>query len=185
MPVGDQTCGACLRSPPVFERAVAAVDYAFPWDRLIIDLKFHGQVELAQPLAELLVAAVRGEGAADTVDVVLPVPLAPRRLAERGFNQAWEIARRVAKALDLPAEPARLRRPLDSAHQADLPRAQRAVNLRNAFLVEPADRAALRAKRIALVDDVLTTGATARSACASLLHAGAAAVQVWTIARTA
>lgn len=185
LPGGDGRCGDCLREPAPFERAVCAVDYSFPWDRLIIDLKFHGLVELALPLSERLTGAAREAGHVQPVDLVLPVPLSRQRLAERGFNQAWEIARRVADALTLPARHDLLLRPLDAAHQADLPREQRARNLRGAFMVTPAGRAALQGRRVALVDDVLTTGATAREATIALLRGGAAAVQVWTVARTA
>lgn len=152
---------------------------------MIIDLKFHGLVELASPLAERLAGTVQDAGLAPSVDLVLPVPLSRQRLAERGFNQAWEIARRVAAALALPARHDLLLRPVDAAHQAELPREQRARNLRGAFMANPAHRAKLQGQRVALVDDVLTTGATAREATVALLRGGAAAVQVWTVARTA
>ena len=184
VPQGTGVCGSCLREPPPFERAVAAVDYAFPWDRLILDFKFHGQTELAAVLSELLVEAVQAAGVHDA-DLVLPVPLGPGRLVERGFNQAWEVACRVAGRLGRPAHASALQRPLDTAHQADLPREQRALNLNGAFLVAPADRRLVDQRRIALVDDVLTTGATARAAAAALQRAGAASVQVWAVARTA
>jgi len=163
---------------------VTAADYQFPWDRLIIDFKFHGAVELATPLAARMTSAVRAADAAREIDLVLPVPLAPARLAERGFNQAWELARRLARSLGLPGDATLLERPADTAHQADLPRERRAVNLRGAFMVDPRRRDRVRGRRIALVDDVLTTGATAREATAALLRAGAASVQAWTLART-
>jgi ComF family protein len=180
-------CADCLRDPPIWAQAICATDYNFPWDRLIVDLKFHAQVELATPLAQRLALAVLARSAPATVpiDIVLPVPLAAARLAERGFNQAWEIARRVARQLQLPADATLLLRPLETAHQADLPRAERAKNLRGAFMVAPRRHAELQGRRIAIVDDVLTTGATAREATAALLRAGAASVQVWTVARTA
>ena len=84
--------------PPPFEHTVCAADYAFPWDALIAAFKFHGRVELAAALAERLLAAVRAS-AAPPPQLVVPVPLAPARLAERGYNQAWELARRLAPAL--------------------------------------------------------------------------------------
>ena len=112
------------------------------------------------------------------------MPLAPQRLAQRGYNQAWELARRVAAALHLPARPDWLQRPLDTAPQAGLARAARQVNLRNAFMVEPRHRASLAGRRMALVDDVMTTGATLREAAATLLRSGAGAVDVWVLART-
>jgi ComF family protein len=177
-------CGACLRDPPPFEHTVCAVDYAFPWDRLIAELKFHGRAELARPLAERLLAAVQG-ASVPVPDFVLPVPLAPRRLAERGYNQAWELARRVAAAGGLQARADLLLRPLHTAQQADLGRADRQRNLRTAFMVEPRRRGVLQGRRVALVDDVMTTGATAREAAAALLRAGAAAVDIWALARTA
>ncbi len=174
-------CGQCLRDPPPFECTVCVADYDFPWDRLIADFKFHGRAELAGTLAALLATAVDPLA---PPDLVLPVPLAPRRLAERGYNQAWELARRVARTHHLAARADVLTRPLESLHQADLTRAQRLANLRAAFVVGPRARDLLRGRRVALVDDVLTTGATAREAARVLLQAGAAAVDVWVLART-
>jgi len=174
-------CGDCLRQPPPFENTVCVADYAFPWDRLIADFKFNGRAELATALADLLCAAT---ATAPAPHLVLPVPLAPRRLAERGYNQAWELARRVARRRGLAAQADLLTRPVETVHQADLPRAERLANLRAAFLVDPRRRDALRGRRVALVDDVLTTGATAREAAQTLLRAGAAAVDVWVFART-
>jgi ComF family protein len=174
-------CGDCLREPPPFEHTFCVADYTFPWDGLIADFKFHGRAELAPALAALL---GRATAAAPAPDLVLPVPLAPRRLAERGYNQAWELARRVARARRVAARSDTLTRPLETLHQADLPRAQRLANLRAAFVVERRQRAAVHGRRIALVDDVLTTGATAREATRVLLQAGAAAVDVWVLART-
>ncbi len=116
--------------------------------------------------------------------LVLPVPLSPRRLAERGYNQAWELARRVARLRGLPAHAELLQRPVDTAHQAALGRAERQANLRQAFMVDPRRRATLAGLHVALVDDVMTTGATVREAAAVLLRAGAASVQVWVLART-
>ncbi len=91
-------CGACLADPPPFDACSVGCDYVFPWDRLIADFKFNGRVELATALARRLLDAVRRDAAA-LPQWVLPVPLAPQRLAERGYNQAWELARRVARDL--------------------------------------------------------------------------------------
>ena len=112
------------------------------------------------------------------------MPLAPGRLRERGYNQAWELARRVARLRGIAARADVLSRPVETAHQADLPRAQRLANLRAAFTVEPRGRAALQGRHIALVDDVWTTGATVRECAAVLLRAGAASVDAWVLART-
>ncbi len=176
-------CGACLREPPPFEHTVCAADYGFPWDALIAAFKFQGRAELAAPLAERLRVAVV---AADVPlpRWLVPVPLAPARLAERGYNQAWELARRLGRALDVAADAALLWRPADQAHQADLNRAERQRNLRSAFMTDPRRRGDLQGSRVVLVDDVMTTGATAREAAAALLRGGAAAVDVWVVART-
>jgi ComF family protein len=159
------------------------VDYGFPWDRLVGAFKFSGRAELGRALSERLLQAVR-RASFVRPDLVVPVPLSARRLAHRGYNQAWELARPVALALGLPADPALLTRPLDTGQQSELDRAERLLNLRTAFMVDPARRGALRGRRVALVDDVMTTGATVREATTTLLRAGAGSVQVWAFART-
>jgi ComF family protein len=186
LPGGSGRCGACLRDPPPFEHAVCVADYGFPWDRLIARFKFHGGADLAPTLADCLAHAVaaHSEPGAALPELVLPVPLASGRLAERGYNQAWELARRVASHLKLQARADLLLRPVETPHQAELSRTERLANLRAAFMTDPRQRAALSGRRVALVDDVLTTGATAREASLTLLKGGAAAVDVWVIART-
>lgn len=181
VPAGQPLCGACVREPPPFEHAVAALDYAVPWDGLIRHFKFHGQSELAVPLAGLLRDALaRSDSDAPAADLVLPAPLSDARLRERGFNQSWEIARRLGPR----ADPALLLRIRDTPHQADLPLPQRAANVRGAFAVEPLRRQEIAGRSVALVDDVLTTGATAAEMARTLLEAGAARVQLWVLART-
>lgn len=177
-------CGACLRDPPPFEHTLCAADYGFPWDDLVADFKFHGRPELAPTLAARLLAAVRQHPAWPLPQWLLPVPLSTQRLQARGYNQAWELTRPLAVALQIPADPQLLLRHLDTAHQADLGRAERRRNLRAAFMVDPRRRALLQGRRVALVDDVMTTGTTAREAAATLLRAGAAAVDIWVLART-
>lgn len=180
-------CGPCLRRPPPWSAAVCAEDYAFPWDRLIADFKFNDQPELAQPLAARLAQAVRDSleaGNAAAPELLVPVPLSAERLRERGYNQAWELARRLGAGLGIGTDAQVLLRPVDTAHQASLPRAERERNLRGAFMVDPSRRGAVAGHRIALVDDVMTTGATLREAALELLRAGAAEVQVWALART-
>lgn len=184
MSAAGLTCGDCLAHPRPWSGLICAVDYGFPWDRLIIDLKFHGRTELAGALARRLTEAVRRADGSSGIDLVLPVPLSAERLAERGFNQAWEVARRVAGDLALRADHSLLLRPIDTPHQADLPREQRARNLRGALMVDPRRRGRVQGRHLALVDDVFTTGATAREATQALLRAGAASVLVWAIART-
>jgi ComF family protein len=181
MATATRRCGACLRDPPPFAGCRCAVDYVFPWDGLIAAFKYRGRVELATALAARLIDALDGHERG-WPELLLPVPLAPARLAERGYNQAWELARRVGARIGRPARADLLLRPLGGPRQARLDRQARRRNLRGSFAV--ADPAPLAGRRLALVDDVLTTGATAAEASIALLRAGAAAVHVWALART-
>ena len=184
VPDGASLCGACLHNPPPFAHSVAAVDYAFPWSGLVAAFKFRAALELAPTLAALLVDVAR---AADRPRpaLLLPIPLSPERLAERGMNQAWELARRVGAALDIESRADLLSRWIDTPHLADLPREQRAARIRGAFGMVPGQSQRLRGRRVALVDDVMTSGATVAEAARVLLAAGASEVHVWVVARTA
>ena len=175
-------CGACLAHPPPFDAAVAGVDYRAPWDRLLADFKFHDAPELAGPLAAVLLDALRRRSDL-APGLVLPVPLARARLAERGHNQAWELARRIARALEVPAEPSAVVRVRETPHQLALPPDARAGNVRGAFAVDPSRAERLAGRRVLLVDDVMTTGSTAGEVARALRAAGAAWVAVAVVAR--
>ncbi len=183
VPQGVQRCGTCITSPLPFAHAVAAVDYGFPWSGLVTALKFHAALDLANALANLLADAVRAS-AAPLPKLVLPVPLGPDRQAERGMNQAWELARRVASRLNLHADASLITRRVETPHLADLPREARARAIRGAFALAPSATTTLRGQHVALVDDVMTTGATAAEAARALLQGGAVSVQLWVFART-
>ena len=183
VPGGVAVCGACLRATPPWSLAVAACDYAYPWDGLLAAFKFHDALDLAPALAQQLADAVRAQ-APPAVDVLLPVPLADARLRERGYNQAALLAAAVGRRLALRCERDWLLRITDTPHQLALPRERRFANMRGAFAVEPLALPVLRGLRVALLDDVLTTGATAAEITRVLLAAGAASVQVWVVART-
>jgi ComF family protein len=168
-------CGRCLAHPPRYDATHAALEYRFPADVLVQALKYRGALALAPLLAELLAAAVPAD---ESVDLVVPVPLAPARLRARGCNQAMEIARALPARFRLaPALCARVR---DTRAQSDLPRAERTRNVRNAFRCERV----LDGATVAVVDDVMTTGATLDAVAAALKHAGAARVLNWVVART-
>ncbi len=177
-------CGDCLSRPPAFGRAVAAADYDFPWDRLITAFKFHGQTGLANGLAWLLARALKTRSDLPAPDLVLPMPLSSERLGERGYNQAWELARRLPRPATAICRPGLLQRLPDKAHQVGAGRDQRLRNLAHVMWLDADARAALHGRQVALVDDVMTTGATAQAASLALLQAGAAGVQVWVLART-
>ncbi len=183
VPEGVAVCGACLTQAPPFEGAIAAVDYEYPWDELVRRFKFDASLDLADVLAQRLLDAVRRSNV-PRPDWLLPVPLAAERLRERGYNQAWELARRIARGLPCAAEARLLLRLNDTPHQLALPPGQRAANVRGAFALEPLRRHELQGRSIAVLDDVMTTGATASEITLSLLRAGARSVQVWVLART-
>ena len=183
LPAGAALCGACLTDPPPYAHTLAAVDYDHPWDGLITHFKFHAALELAPALAARMLAAQR-LGHAPAPTLLLPIPLSDARLRERGYNQAWELAQRLGRALRCATDARLLLRVKDTPHQLALPPEQRAGNVRAAFAVEPRRRAELRGRRVTLVDDVMTTGATVAEATRSLLQAGASEVGVWVVART-
>lgn len=168
-------CGACLDRPPRFDRVEAVFAYRFPVDGLVQAFKYGGRLALAGLLGGELARAVAGG-----VDAIVPMPLAPRRLAERGFNQALEIARPVARATGIPLLPNACRKQVDTPPQAALPWDERARNVRRAFACDTD----LRGMRIAVVDDVLTTGATLNELARVLRKAGAMEVRGWVVART-
>ena len=180
-------CGACSLHGPPMVRTVVALDYAFPWDRLIARFKFAQAPELARVLVQPLIDHLGPQlAAADELrpDLVLPVPLSPRRLRERGYNQAWELARRLARELDLPAQADGLQRWRETPAQTTLDAAARRANLRDAFMVNPQLAGRLAGRHIALADDVMTTGATLAAAADLLLRNGAREVSAWALART-
>ncbi|WP_295537695.1 ComF family protein [uncultured Pseudacidovorax sp.] len=181
VPPGQRCCGACLREPPPLDECVAACDYGWPWNRCIGRFKFSGEAGWAAPLAAVLARHPRTAALLAEADRVLPMPLAPERLRERGFNQALAIARQLAPAR---TDAQLLLRPVHSPPQAGLDRAQRLRNLRGAFCVAPARLAELRGAHLLLVDDVMTTGATLFTAAAVLRQAGAARVTALVLART-
>jgi ComF family protein len=177
---GDAACGECLRKPPRFAATVAAHAYAFPLDRLIQALKYEHRLELALPLGDALADAVRRALALSAgVEAVVPLPLSRARQRERGFNQSIEIGRIVARRTGLPL--ARLlSRTAHAPPQASLPWRARAGNVRGAF----ACNQDLAGRHVAVLDDVMTTGATLDAAAAALIAAGAARVDAWVVART-
>jgi ComF family protein len=183
VPEGVPRCGSCLHDPPPHLRCLCAVDYAFPWDRLATRFKFGAAPELAQVLSALMVEAARRQ-TMDRPELFVPVPLSNQRLAERGYDQAWELARRLGGALQVAARPQVLVRRFDSRQQSQLSRRERQANLRGAFTVPASMKTRVVGRHVGLVDDVMTTGATAHEATAALLAAGARRVDLWVAART-
>ncbi|OGI57365.1 MAG: hypothetical protein A2V58_05030 [Candidatus Muproteobacteria bacterium RBG_19FT_COMBO_61_10] len=172
-------CGACQRHPPAYTRAIALYHYAAPVNHFVRELKFHQQLGLAQLLGEQLARRLSQE--APRPDLIVPVPLHRARLRERGYNQALEIARPVARALNVPLDFRSLVRVRATAPQTGMTVAARRKNVRNAFRLRDPD--AIRDRHVALVDDVMTTGSTVQAAAHCLRAAGATQVDIWVIAR--
>jgi ComF family protein len=147
--------------------------------RLLQELKFNGRLELAAALGLLLARHPELARRAKDYDLIAPVPLHPARLRERGFNQALELARPLSSRLGIPLSASVLRRARPTRRQQGLTRREREQNLRLAF-----SAASLDGRRILLLDDIMTTGATLRAAARCLLEAGASAVDVAVPART-
>ena len=169
-------CGACLAQPPPLDQVRAAFLYAAPLDRLLPRYKFHHDLAAGRLLARLMADAFV---ACEQPQALLPVPLHHGRLRRRGYDQALELARPLAAALDLPLRTDLLRRVRATAAQSELDAAARRRNLHGAFHA-PASAALAH---VALVDDVMTTGATLHTAAAALRRAGVARVDAWVCAR--
>jgi ComF family protein len=181
LPTAATVCGACVREPPPLDACFAAVPYAYPWAGLVGRFKFQQEPGWAATFGRQMRAV---DGLADAVagaDLLLPMPLAPRRLAERGFNQALLLAR----ALDSARTDARLLLRLrETGSQTALDRKSREANVRNAFGLEPLRAAEVRGRAVLLVDDVMTSGASLHAAAKVLRQAGARRVSAAVLART-
>ena len=181
VPTGVAQCGDCVRHPPPLDACLAACAYAWPWPDCIAQFKFQGEAGWAAPLATLMRSAPWVEPALERCDLVLPMPLSRARLRERGFNQALELARRLAPD---KTDASLLLRTRDTPAQSDLTRAERLRNLRGAFAIEPLRPDAVRGHRIVLVDDVMTSGASLFAAAEVLRTRGAAHITAVVLART-
>jgi len=178
-------CGACAAQvQPVAgldSKAIAAFVYGGAVARAIVRLKYESRPDLARPLGDLLWRAIAQHGRI-AATVVVPVPLHPDRLAERGFNQSALLAARVARGLGAQTAPRALRRLFPTAPQRSLDRRARASNVGGAFALR--DAASIRDASVLLVDDVCTTGATLEACVGALFSGGAARIATAVVART-
>lgn len=211
-PTATRSCTRCTQTPPPLAHCVAALDYAFPWDRLIQRFKFQGEVAWAQLFAQYMADAPGAAAMLDSTDWWLPVPLSAHRLGERGYNQSWELLKAVARrhaqtahrdargapsVLDNlhPSKPKRtaatrrahgdwLLKLVDTPDQHRLDRRTRQANLQSVFAVSPHAHAFLAHTTVLLVDDILTTGATLLAVAHALKLAGVTQVNALVLART-
>ena len=177
-PGSDLVCGACIRRKPHFRSAYCAFRYAYPLDRLILGLKFHGAVAHGRVLGTLLGRRLARQVPDARPDFIVPMPLSDARFRERGYNQATELGRPVSQILCIPLRTDLVVRQRHTAEQAALTRKDRRKNVRGAFAAigNVADAS------IAVLDDVVTTGSTANELARVLLRAGAREVRIWAVA---
>ncbi|CAN5366280.1 ComF family protein [soil metagenome] len=174
-------CGACLASPPPYDRTLALCYYQQPLERLIINLKFHQRLLYAKVLGTLMTEYLI-EFYADTAlpECIIPVPLHQRRLRERGYNQALEIARPIHKYLKIPIDTHHCQRLRPTQAQSGLHAKQRQDNVFQAFTVATN----FKPRHVAIIDDVVTTGHTVAELSRVLRLAGVEQIDVWCCART-
>ena len=170
-----ERCGACLHTPPHFDRCLALFAYDFPADRLVHALKYGHQLPVAKWFGEQMALRLANE----PFDLIVPLPLHAERLRQRGFNQSGEIARRLADLLTRPLDPASVWRSRATPPQAELPLKERSANVRNAF----ESRRDFSGQHVLLVDDVMTSGATLGECARVLKLHGATQVTVAVAAR--
>ena len=173
-------CGQCLKSPPQFNNTHILFQYKPPITKLLKRLKFNQNLTNAKVLGELLAKYVAIKYAnLKFPNVLLPIPLHPKRIKQRGFNQTIELARPIAKLLKIPIEYKFCHRVRETLPQTMLPAHARRKNLQNAFYIN----ANLTGMHIAVIEDVITTGSTIKSFCQALKQAGAHKIDIWCIAR--
>jgi len=170
-------CGHCIAQPPAFDATRALADYVAPVSGMVGALKFAARLDLADVFARLFAAR---EPSPREADLVIAIPLSHKRESERGFNQSREIARGYARLINLPLRDGVLLRTVHAAPQQSLARDARQRNVRGAFAVA----GDVRGQRVAVVDDVMTTGSTLEEVAAVLKRAGAVRVVNRVVART-
>ena len=177
-------CGSCLNSPPDFDATRAVFLYAYPIDAMMLRYKYGNMLNLGNTFGEFLTEKVNVEHCLKNIDLIIPMPMHPTRLKERGFNQALEIAKVLTKNCKEKLDYNSVERQTLTPPQASLPLKERVKNIKGAFKVKADKLDKLQGKRIAIVDDVMTTGASLNELAKTLKKAGASHVECWVIART-
>lgn len=180
----DRACGTCLQKRPAFDRTLVACDYIAPLDQLVLALKFGRRLAIAPALAQMLASTLELPDSYPLPDILIPVPLSRQRLAQRGFNQALEIAKPLARLTAIPLYPTLLQRVRDTTAQTRLHPNQRLHNIAHAFALNSDYADKISNRHIGVVDDVMTTGATLHEIAACLKRQGAQRVTNIVFART-
>jgi len=182
LPHTEGVCMDCEAQSPEFDRALAALDYSAPWSTLLARLKFQDACHFAPVLARLLEQAWRERPQA--ASLILPLPISTERLRERGYNQSGLVAEALGRRLQLPVAHEVLQRTRHTQRLMRLDHDARQAEIVGAFAVNPAWRRLVLGRHVAVVDDVMTTGATMNEAALTLREAGARSVSAWVVART-
>jgi ComF family protein len=177
-------CGSCLNNPPDFDATKAVFLYAYPIDAMMLRYKYGNSLNLGDTFGEFLAEKVNVEDCLKNIDLIIPMPMHPQRLKERGFNQAIEIAKVLTKNCKEKLDYKSTIRQTLTPPQASLPLKERVKNIKGAFKVNADKLGKIQGKRIAIVDDVMTTGASLNELAKTLKKAGASHVECWVIART-
>ncbi|MDH5856402.1 ComF family protein [Lampropedia aestuarii] len=182
----ESACPACTCLPSPLRHCVAAVDYGYPWHQAVEAFKFHQRPAWADAMAQLLLRQPLCEALLQQAECMVPIPLATARLRERGYNQAWELGKalRRSSGIAMPCITQGIERRHVPQAQARLPRQQRLQRRQQLYSLKPADRSVWVGRKVLLVDDVMTTGATLFALADLLLAAGATHVDALVFART-
>ena len=184
LPETTTRCGACLRQTPPLAAVLAAVNYDYPWAQMVREFKFHGDIAWARSFSRMMRSTPWVDPALEAADWIVPMPLSKQRLLERGFNQSAVLAEALQTGPQRKVRQDVLVRVRDTAAQSSLPRTERHANMADAFAVHPDWFAALRGKKVVVVDDVMTTGASLHAAAHALAQAGVAQTVALVFART-
>jgi ComF family protein len=181
IPSDINRCGACIVNPPPLDACLTAVSYIYPWSDCIANYKFGNNPAWASTLALLMESSPYIEPAIDKADLLLPVPLSTSRLQHRGYNQALELCKNLNKD---KTNATLLLRVKDTLTQSSLNKSERLKNVATAFAIDPLKIMQVQGKRVVLIDDVMTSGATLFSAAKTLQQAGVAHITAIVFART-
>lgn len=176
-------CGDCLNNPPSYKKCIALFSYTFPINTLISDFKYNKQRHYGKLMAKMLALKINNEIENKNItkpDYLIPVPLHSNRFDTRGFNQSEDICVDLSKHLNIPVDRQSLQRKIDTPSQTTLSKKERQHNLHKAFHIQKS----FNGKVVALIDDVITTGATVEHLSTLLRGAGAKEVYVWSLAKT-
>lgn len=172
-------CGECLKSPPIYNCLITPFYYQFPVDFIVTAIKFHNKLAYTKTLGLLLAQTIQ-QRVANLPEIIIPIPLHPKRLKERGYNQALEIARPISRRFGIPIDYQSCVRLKSTSPQTSLKIRQRQQNIKNAFHIQRD----FAAKHVALLDDVITTGSTVTELSKLLKAYGVESIQVWCCAKT-